>query len=250
MDINQGLVDLFKDVYKEIPKFNKNSYEPTFKHYYEKHKDFISNLITNIEEIEEDKRQDYILELADVIPSFVSHLFETTHKTHDEVDVNMTMAVYVIPILNYSHNEYLERLCEEMVDIWNSSKVTNLNLSYSEYSDIDSGFKKRLCYITTCICEGLGKEDSCYELTTLREYRDNYLLKSVEGKELVEDYYQIAPVIVMKLNMLKDKTKVLSNLYEKYIKRCIYLIENKNYVDCKNLYKEMVLALNNEEIYA
>ena len=34
------------------------------------------------------------------------------------------------------------------------------------------------CYITTAVCRSMDKADNCYELTTLREYRDGYLLRS------------------------------------------------------------------------
>ena len=86
-----------------------------------------------------------------------------------------------------------------------------------KYHNIDKGFKKKLCYITTAVCRSQNKPDNCYELTALREYRDNYLMNSNLGRELVDEYYNIAPGLVMMIDMQQEAEKIYQNIYDKYL---------------------------------
>ena len=58
------------------------------------------------------------------------------------------------------------------------------------------------CFITTAICATLGKRDDCTELTVLREFRDTYMTETKERRELVREYYDIAPRIITALSAL------------------------------------------------
>ena len=49
------------------------------------------------------------------------------------------------------------------------------------------GGKHKGCFLTTAVCEYLGKADDCEELTTLRDYRDQWLAKQPGGVELIEE---------------------------------------------------------------
>lgn len=62
----------------------------------------------------------------------------------------------------------------------------------------DSGKPKKSggCFLTTAACDYKGLADNCRELIMLRDFRDNYLQVTDEGRTLVERYYRIAPVIV------------------------------------------------------
>lgn len=52
------------------------------------------------------------------------------------------------------------------------------------------------CFFTTASVHCLGLQDDCWELTTLRRFRDNYLLSNEAGRQRVAQYYAIAPAIV------------------------------------------------------
>jgi hypothetical protein len=47
------------------------------------------------------------------------------------------------------------------------------------------------CFITTAVCDFLSEPDDCYELTLFRSFRDNWLSFQPDGKQLVEQYYDI-----------------------------------------------------------
>lgn len=102
---------------------------------------------------------------------------------------------------------------------------------------------KGSCFITTAVCESLGKSDDCYELTTFRKFRDEWLVNQPNGKNLIAEYYAIAPAIVSKINLLSDSAQVYKNLLQSYLKPCLVFIERGDNQACKQLYTEMVTYL-------
>ena len=101
------------------------------------------------------------------------------------------------------------------------------------------------CFITTAVCKHLGKPDDCYELTTLRSYRDTWLKNQPGGVELIKEYYTIAPLIVSKLEASNNFDQHCEALLELYIKPCIELINEGHYEKCKDKYIEMVYYARN-----
>ena len=159
------------------------------------------------------------------------------------VDYNMSMAVYIVPLLKYSRQEGPARLAKEMVIRWNEKKMMPLILQESSYEEISGGFKKGFCYITTAICKSRGLPDDCEELTMLRSYRDTYLLATEEGRMLVEDYYDTAPALVQCLDMRKDAARIYERLYKKELTECLSLIRAGQNEMCKERYVDMVKHL-------
>ena len=105
--------------------------------------------------------------------------------------------------------------------------------------------KRGLCFITTAVCKYFAKPDDCYELTTLRNFRDNWLAATRSGKALIKEYYEVAPKIVEKINALDNQEEVYRGLWDNYISPCIQLIELGMYEDCRELYIKMVTELKN-----
>lgn len=99
------------------------------------------------------------------------------------------------------------------------------------------------CYITTAVCNSFGKADDCYELTLFRNFRDSYLLKQPDGKQLVEEYYVKAPKIVAQIDALPQKDTIYYRIWNQYLQRCMGLIQNNELDSCKNVYIEMVREL-------
>ncbi len=63
------------------------------------------------------------------------------------------------------------------------------------------------CFITTACVKHFGLDDNCYELQTLRKFRDEYLLVDKKRGDNVIHYYSIAPTIVELLNESKESKK-------------------------------------------
>lgn len=56
------------------------------------------------------------------------------------------------------------------------------------------------CFLTTAAVEAVGLSDNCWELQTLRQFRDSWLSSTHQGSALIADYYRIAPDIVARIN--------------------------------------------------
>ena len=105
------------------------------------------------------------------------------------------------------------------------------------------------CFITTAVCESFGKSDDCYELSTFRYFRDNWLINQSDGKQLIEEYYSVAPKIVKKVNQLPNASEVYQSIWTEYLKACLSLIETQQLQECKRLYQTMVNNLRRQFLH-
>ena len=188
--------------------------------------------------------------IANVIPDYaieeISKINSKRKRSLQEVDFNMNMVCYFIPLVGNIKSHKSEETAARIVEIWNE-KMPNSKIGVSTAGSIDAGFKKGLCYISTAVCHSLQKPDDCQELTLLRGYRDKYLLNSDEGRKLVAKYYDIAPTIVNKINRDNEASTIYKEIWSNYLEPCINLIQNGRNDECKKLYSEMVVKL--EETY-
>lgn len=99
------------------------------------------------------------------------------------------------------------------------------------------------CYITTAICENNNKKDDCYELTMFRKFRDEWLINQPGGSQLIEKYYETAPDIVNKVNNQINKDEIYKDLENLYLNKCLKHIEGEEYLECMELYSQMVNKL-------
>ena len=72
------------------------------------------------------------------------------------------------------------------------------------------------CFITTACCEALGLDDDCFELRTLRRYRDDVLANKPGGVADIAAYYALAPLILARLPREARKA-TLRSVYARYI---------------------------------
>jgi hypothetical protein len=97
------------------------------------------------------------------------------------------------------------------------------------------------CFLSSACLISLGLPDDCFELTTLRQFRDRHLLASPEGRRLVEDYYRIAPTIVTRIGT--DSPVFWRELYGQLVHPTVAFITKRAYYDAREYYKEFVLDL-------
>jgi hypothetical protein len=72
------------------------------------------------------------------------------------------------------------------------------------------------CLLTTACCELIGLDDDCFELRTLRAFRDGPLAAMPGGKEDVALYYQRAPLMLAEIDRRGD-SRLLLQLYATHI---------------------------------
>ena len=102
------------------------------------------------------------------------------------------------------------------------------------------------CFLTSACVSAKGLPDDCYELQTLRNYRDNWLTKAEGGLAAISHYYIVAPKIVAAIDKLAERNEIYEIIYDKMIKPCVEFIEQKKYQDAFELYRNMTLQLADE----
>ena len=104
------------------------------------------------------------------------------------------------------------------------------------------------CFITTAVCDMMGKPDDCIELKKFRHFRDTYMQTTEEMRNEVLEYYEIAPKICAEIE--KEGEKVASYKYhaiwETSLKLAFEALERGNEREAYDVYKNMVLGLKKE----
>ncbi|MDE2096307.1 MAG: hypothetical protein KGL39_03610 [Patescibacteria group bacterium] len=95
------------------------------------------------------------------------------------------------------------------------------------------------CFLTSAVMREAGKSDSAPELKTLRWFRDNVLMKTPEGRELIRHYYSVAPDIVRSLDKKKNASYVYGQM-RKYINQAVEQVHRGNAAGAIHTYGEML----------
>ena len=99
------------------------------------------------------------------------------------------------------------------------------------------------CYLTTACTKAMGLSDDCYELETLRRYRDTYLKSAPGGQCDICEYYEIAPQIVRKINEKPNSLTIWQRVYEELIVPCVKLIETGKNEEAREQYTSYTKSL-------
>lgn len=114
---------------------------------------------------------------------------------------------------------------------------------FSAFRSLISGQRKSSgggCFITTAICAAEGKPDDCDELTTLRKFRDEVMLKDQRLIPLVREYYEIAPRIVEAIQKCERPNDVLMMLRMQYLDNAIAAVKAGDIDEAVGEYTQMV----------
>lgn len=251
--VKEGLIALFDEMLTRRKEFKKKLYASVFEETRKKYEEVTKTIAQCCSQVSGDEKTALIEEFASVIPEYAYEKMQTIKKSQKDktsIDFNMNMAVYVVPVLNYDRNEDCVAVTKRMVELWNEKEITSMQLSHSTYEDVAGGFERKLCYITTAVCDSQNKPDDCYELSAFRNFRDGYLMQSEEGRELVEEYYEVAPGLVLLINMQKNSRDIYDGIYQKYLLPCLEFIENGKNEACQKHYTAMVRELEEKYLYS
>lgn len=235
---------IFEDRESFLKEFKRDTYEAAFERFGEKNSTAFQEIAIGIS-----AQEGYEETMSAVCGLFVEAaraLLDTVDskakKEEMQMKLNMFMAIYVLPTILENKNGHCKELTEMLCKAWGDS-FKNSNIKASEFSKIKEGFRSKLCYITTAVCESLDKPEDCYELNLLKNYRDGYLMETDDGEALIHEYYDIAPTIVKRINKSEDSSGTYAKIWSKYLKPCVSLIEEGKNEECKELYMDMVYKL-------
>lgn len=246
--VMQGLAAMLFGIEDPLKGFKKAVYTEKFQQYFREHGETIRN-IEQVYQAAEDK-EDWCQKLGECLAGAAKEKLDAIprkgKRDNELLNYNMVLAVYLLPAILESRIECADLVTDTMISIWNKQFKTSVGKA--SYDKIQEGFRTKLCYITTAVCESQGKADDCYELNLLRSYRDEYLMATPEGRELVELYYDIAPTIVTRLNKEDNAADLYQDIWSTYLNPCIGYIEAEEMEACKARYMEMVLDLKGRYI--
>ena len=242
---------LFCNVEKTVKGFQRNQYEGSFQSYliaYQKELKMMQSIMYAAPERTEAEET-----LAEIMTDAARRAMENSGvgklgRESLQMTMNMYMVTYVLPAILYT-DAGLAGLADCICREW-SSVFKKSNIQAATYDALKEGFRRKLCYITTAVCESLNKPRDCYELQVLKAYRDNYLSAAPGGEALIAQYYDLAPTIVKRVNKQKEHASIYRELYETYISPCVRLIEEGENEACREKYQEMVERLQAEYLNA
>lgn len=227
-----------------LSDFRKNRYKNAFQKIYLENQPILEALEQGyLMVIDKDQ---YLTNMAEALAESANARVESCKRRGAKervlMDLNLAMAVYVLPMILEYKGQSSKILADKAVNAW-KAKFPKTNLQAAEFTYIEQGFHKKYCYITTAVCEVLGRPDDCYELNLLRDYRDTYLGSLPNGETLIQKYYDVAPSIVKHINQSGCSEEIYQDIWKNYLNPCIRMIENGESEDCLRLYEDMVFEL-------
>jgi hypothetical protein len=98
------------------------------------------------------------------------------------------------------------------------------------------------CYLTTACVQTVCLPDNCFELETLRSFRNKFLMPEVSGRKAVREYYRIAPEIVQAIGEHNDAQSIWQDVYRD-IRHAVSLILSGDFEGAFKHYQQMTLRL-------
>jgi hypothetical protein len=94
------------------------------------------------------------------------------------------------------------------------------------------------CFLTTACTQYAGLPDDCRELTTLRRFRDTYVMSLPDGAEVVTEYYNSAPILLKYIDSSDDRVNILSDIFRS-VSTTVELVESGQCEKAKAIYASM-----------
>lgn len=251
----ERIAGLLEQAEARIAEFKKESYEESFRTYLEDN-------VSIWDMIDETGAGDMLLQeqeeargqAADAFVSGARRLVEAVKgrakKETLQYNLNLYMVSYVLPaIVEWQRRcgiqeEETRRLTNTICDRWEAA--FGARIQASDHEAIKSGFRQKLCFVTTAVCCGLQKPQDCREIMLMKQFRDGYFAGSEDGRSLTQEYYDIAPTIVKRIAKEADPEEKYRYLWNTYIKRCVDYLEKGQNEQCSRLYQSMMQELRAE----
>lgn len=239
---------------KWIQEFGRDTYAASFEEYLAENRELWNSFRQLFREETNDEETENAV--ADVLVNKAKELVDMQNKRitreKTQLNINLYMVSYVFPAL-LECQEYRQKdgnagkMAETICKKWKET-FPKYAIQYADFDSIKSGFKQKLCYITTAVCQGLHKTQDCHELELLKKYRDEYLLKQDDGEAVIREYYDIAPTIVKRMEKEDAPEEKYRYLWEHYLKCCVAMIEAGKVEECRDVYEKMVEELRRQYI--
>lgn len=100
------------------------------------------------------------------------------------------------------------------------------------------------CFITEATMAGLGvQDDEAEPLKVLRFFRDEVLAKTPQGQAMIQEYEDIAPLVVEAVESRPDAMEIFKKLYTDFIAPAVEAIKAQNFPQALQIYAAMIAAV-------
>lgn len=238
--------NIYRDYQTYVKAFNRNSYPGAYERHKEENHAFYHSLKLTLDDAAEGELDDICAQIADAFikeqESALSQMQKKNEKATLQMEKNMFTVIYVLPAIKEIQGDRADKLADIICEAWRKA-FKDSNISAANYENIMGGFKNKLCYVTTAVCMNLEKGTDCEELRLIKEFRDGYLSSTKEGQAMIEEYYDIAPTLVKRIERDKDAHEKYADLWNTYLSPCVEHIKNGQPETCKEIYCGMMEEL-------
>lgn len=240
---------LFRDYAEKVKAFKRNSYPELFEKHKEENYAFYRSLKLIFDNAAPEELEEIYRRIGEAFAEEQKQALAQAQKKNEkfslQMDKNMFMVIYVLPSIKEIQDKKADRLADVICEVWREA-FKDGNISAADYDSIMAGFRRKLCYVTTAVCRNLNKGEDCEELRLIRDFRDGYLASTKEGQALIEEYYDIAPTLVKRIEKdVRAKEKYLW-LWNTYLAPCVAYIRAGEEENCKKTYCGMIEELRSE----
>lgn len=247
------IADMLSEAERKNKEFKRDTYEDSFHNFLDENAALWSQL-SAIGDLPQEVQDEERSQVADCLVHRAEEMLKTaksrTKRETLQLNLNLYMVSYFLPaIVAYQRRcggreEDMKKLTNTICDAW--AQHFKNRIQTSDFESIQSGFKQKLCFVTTAVCRGLNQPQDCKELVMMKQYRDTYLLQQPDGERLIHEYYDIAPTIVKRIEKEASPEEKYLYLWNHYIRHCVDLLENNRQEQCREVYETMMNELKEE----
>lgn len=173
---------------------------------------------------------------------FQDGLRDSKGKSRDSFPLRMTITMLTVPSILSLEIPEAGHAVDCFLEKWNTA-FPKEHLGKATYDEILGGFRHKLCYITTAVCNSLGKGDDCAELNAFRSFRDGWLAHTPDGPEKITEYYLFAPMIVRAIDASGHAEAEYRRIWEESLSPLLACIREGRQATCAEGYEKMVRSL-------
>jgi len=123
-----------------------------------------------------------------------------------------------------------------------ATKITGVTENKPDGTSEHHDGSKSSCFLTSACVAHAGLNDDCQELKVLRGFRDGYIAGLPQGSAVLQEYYDVAPALVDRIEQSADRNTTLSQVFVS-VTKAVTLIEGGRYQEAFVLYQVMFADL-------
>ncbi len=147
--LKEKMIEFFHNSLDMSKSFQKKTYQNQIQAAYDEYQDMFQMLQEKIESSDE-----AIEEVSSYIPEYAAESLKDLPKRKQQlqkIDNNMAMVSFFVPLMGKVRSDKAEHFTDQLVQTWNEM-FPDTKIGKSSVDQIEGGFKKGLCYITTAVC--------------------------------------------------------------------------------------------------